>query len=215
MRTTRASRCCTNPYRRSHCIVRSRTRSVQGAHAMNQEAPSGSEPTGQEPATRWLSQGFETLVASLEADPHRTGRRRLRCGDRRNRIRRRGSRCGAREDAGRQAHLRARAWERAPARIVSVPDVGTRGHVRFSTPGGPCARATRRPFRRAHRRRPQRGRRQRRRRGFADQRGGDGDAPKEVFASPTWPAAFHDAATAEHCSNSAKPSGSGSARRRR
>ena len=39
---------------------------------MNPERSSSSESDAEDRATRWLSQGFETLVASLEGDPDRT-----------------------------------------------------------------------------------------------------------------------------------------------
>ena len=39
---------------------------------MSQEPPPSSESIKEERATRWLSQGFETLIASLERDPNRT-----------------------------------------------------------------------------------------------------------------------------------------------
>lgn len=39
---------------------------------MNPQQPSSGESTREDRATHWLSQGFETLVASLEGDPDRT-----------------------------------------------------------------------------------------------------------------------------------------------
>src|SRR6185369_6134028 len=71
-RTRPVSRCCTSPCQLRHCIRRLRAKFFRGAAAMSQEPPSPSKPTREDRATRWLSHGFETLVASLEGDRERT-----------------------------------------------------------------------------------------------------------------------------------------------
>ena len=93
---------------------------------MNQQPPPSSEPAKEDRATHWLSQGFETLVASLEGDPNRTAASIdfdvviVGTGY--------GGSVAAAELAktrGKQKRLRAGAWRRASARVVSVADGGT------------------------------------------------------------------------------------------
>ena len=95
---------------------------------MSQERAPGREPTGEDRATRWLSHGFETLVASLDGDPERSAASIdfdvviVGSGY--------GGSVAAAELAktrGRPAHLRAGARPRAPARVVSVTHGGSRG----------------------------------------------------------------------------------------
>src|SRR5688500_6803058 len=71
MRTRGASRCCTSRFRRRPCTRRSRTNSMEGTGTMSEAPSPGSKSGPEERATRWLSQGFEPLVASLDGDPQR------------------------------------------------------------------------------------------------------------------------------------------------